>query len=673
MTVVTHRPGATTFASIALLVFVLISVWMIDTYMEGERSRDLQRWQDRLSVIAETKKRAIENWLQEQTAYLQELADNPLLQIYLSLDKGETGSSEVLKGQVSHLRNLVAATARRAGVFTRPETVVASQQAGNADGIAIFDSDLAMRMSTRGFPPDNLRVSEAITEAMTRNRVTVYGIYADVDNMARLVIVIPVRAVQSAAGSESRGAVVALINPENSLYKVVEEQWLTTTSDESLLVMGDEFSTSYISPLQQEYSLFYQVPISNRDNAANFARAQVGDFAVRQSYTGEEVLVTSRNINRTRWVLVQTIHTSEALRESAAHREFIYTVFLLVVFILTITFIAVWRHASSLQLKKMAQRLSERTDLLNTVTDNIKDKLFLLDQHNHLVFINRALAEAAEADSNSVRGKELSHLFSKETAASLQAMISSGQGQTVCELEMAGEPRTYHVATAELSSGQYRTSWLVVLHDITDLQQAQVRHEQLLEGVITTLVRLTDQHDPHCAHHSERTRDVCMAIADAMQLEATAKDALAMAAMLANIGKLNLPRELLTKMEPLTPEEASMMHDSNRHTVNILQSLVFDGPVVDIIAQKNEYLDGSGYPFGLGGDDILPTARILAVANAFVAMTSSRAYREGRPMHDVFDILYSETESRYDRAVVAALMHVAESRPDWSDWHSVTE
>ena len=95
--------------------------------------------------------------------------------------------------------------------------------------------------------------------------------------------------------------------------------------------------------------------------------------------------------------------------------------------------------------------------------------------------------------------------------------------------------------------------------------------------------------------------------------------------------------------------------------------------MIDIISQKNEFLDGSGYPAGLQGDAILTESRILSVANAFVAMSSARAYRQGKPVREVLDTLLAQADRRYDRQVIAALFHVAENRADWSSWQLATE
>jgi HD-GYP domain-containing protein (c-di-GMP phosphodiesterase class II) len=115
------------------------------------------------------------------------------------------------------------------------------------------------------------------------------------------------------------------------------------------------------------------------------------------------------------------------------------------------------------------------------------------------------------------------------------------------------------------------------------------------------------------------------------------------------------------------------MHRSVLDTIDILKGLEFDGPVIDIISQKNEYLDGSGYPEGIKGEAILAESRILSVANAFVAMSSARAYRQGKSVREVLDILLTQADKRYDRHVLAALFHVAENRADWNSWQVASQ
>jgi PAS domain S-box-containing protein len=473
------------------------------------------------------------------------------------------------------------------------------------------------------------------------------------------------------------GAVVAVINPQENLYRALEQHWLTTESDESLLISGDDFSTRYLSPLTGKFKIFHTVSRLNEDQAVNFARDRLGDFAMKTDYRGRQVLVTARKIADSDWILVQKIDASEALRESNAHQELILTIFLLTVFIIGLSFVAIWRHATSVRLQKTTERLTARTALLNSVGNNISDHIFLLDKENSLILGNASLSRALGINVDEIKGKTLYHLFSADVAKRLLALRkltdSASTDNHVMEIEISDTTFSYDVSATSLQEGEYSGSTLYVLHDITTIKRAQEKHNRLLEGIIATLVHAVDMHDPHCANHSVRTREVAVAVAEAMGLDAERTRALGMAAQLANLGKLNLSRELLTKMQPLSNEEQMQMHRSVLDTIDILKGLEFDGPVIDIISQKNEYLDGSGYPEGIKGEAILAESRILSVANAFVAMSSARAYRQGKSVREVLDILLTQADKRYDRHVLAALFHVAENRADWNSWQVASQ
>lgn len=664
-------------AIILLGAFLAISIWLIIKYVENERERDLFKWQDRLSILAESHKRSVEEWLAGQIKNLEELGQNPLTQIYLSMAAVATGEqTERERGQTAHLRNLLMTTARRSELFVKPQQISSNQVDSTKDGIAIVGSEGDLRISTRSFPVSNGRLLEAVKLAQRTRQASVYGIYSNEDREPRLIIAVPVMRVQAVAGSEDvAGFVVAVINPRLSLYKLLEQDWLTTATDEVLLVSGDNNSTVYISPLQDDYQLFHRAALSSELLASNFARMKTGGFDSKTDYRGIEVLVTARAIDRTNWVVVQKIDVSEALHESRLHQNFVLTVFLLAVFVVTAGFIAIWRHSSSLRLQKITQRLAARTALLNAVGDNIRDHIFLLDADENIIFINKTLADCIGVHYEDIVGKSLHHIFSLETTESLLDLKKSGEHgvikNRIMMLPIADDEHVYHVSLVALTQGDYKNALLYVLHDITELKATQDRHNRLLEGLIATLVYATDKHDPHCAHHSERTRQVSVAIAQAMGLPEDRIDVLSMAALLANIGKLYLPREILTKLEPLTDKEERMLQQHVSYSVDILKDLEFDGPVIKIIEQKNERPDGKGYPAGLMADDILQEAKIIAAANAFVAMSSARAYRPGKPMSEVIDTMLEQADRAFDRNVIAALFHVAENRADWKSWQVV--
>jgi HD-GYP domain-containing protein (c-di-GMP phosphodiesterase class II) len=158
------------------------------------------------------------------------------------------------------------------------------------------------------------------------------------------------------------------------------------------------------------------------------------------------------------------------------------------------------------------------------------------------------------------------------------------------------------------------------------------------------------------------------ALAVALGLSETERRSLVMAATLANIGKIMVPAELLSRPDALSAQEQARVRQHVEDGLNLLRGLDFDGPVLETIAQKQELLDGSGYPRGLKGDEITLPGRILGVANTFVALVSARAWRPGMEVRAAVAELMKDAGTRYDRKVLAALAHVVEQHPGWEEW-----
>jgi len=116
------------------------------------------------------------------------------------------------------------------------------------------------------------------------------------------------------------------------------------------------------------------------------------------------------------------------------------------------------------------------------------------------------------------------------------------------------------------------------------------------------------------------------------------------------------------------PADRDLLRRHVDFSLQLLSGLDFDGPVLDVIAQKQELLDGSGYPRGLTDQEMTLSGRILSVANAFVALVSARAYRQGVTIDAALEELLKGAGTHYDRRVIAALFHVAANRQDWTRW-----
>ncbi|MFM8276045.1 MAG: HD-GYP domain-containing protein [Cyanobium sp.] len=149
----------------------------------------------------------------------------------------------------------------------------------------------------------------------------------------------------------------------------------------------------------------------------------------------------------------------------------------------------------------------------------------------------------------------------------------------------------------------------------------------ILDGVISSLVALMQARDPYTQAHQMRVAALCRAIATDMGLEADQIEGLYVAALLHDIGKVSIGQELLTKPTRLKPEEFQLIKTHVQTSYEVLRPIAFPWPVATIAYQHHERLDGSGYPQGLHGDQILPEAQILALADTVESMACDRPYR----------------------------------------------
>jgi len=246
-------------ASILLICFLALSIALVKHYVASEKERDLKKWEDQLSVLAQAQKRSVESWLEMQFKNLKELSENPLLQIYLTMrSRGDNKDLEVQRGQEGHLKNLLLITANRSGLFSGAQSKVAGESKSLRVGMAILGSQGQPLMSTQPFPASDANIQLAFNRANKPGKIIVHGIYRNNSQEPRLIILAPVTTIQAVRGSKVfPGAVVFVINPENSLYKILKQNWLTTSTDETLLVTGDESTTSYLSALLEQSAPYF--------------------------------------------------------------------------------------------------------------------------------------------------------------------------------------------------------------------------------------------------------------------------------------------------------------------------------------------------------------------------------------------------------------------------------
>ena len=204
-----------------------------------------------------------------------------------------------------------------------------------------------------------------------------------------------------------------------------------------------------------------------------------------------------------------------------------------------------------------------------------------------------------------------------------------------------------------------------VLTDITELKQAEgrltdslTRLQVVTEGVIDAISRTVEVRDPYTAGHERRVSQLAVAIARELGLDEERTEGLRVAGELHDVGKIIVPAEILASPGRLTEWEFALIKAHSETSFEILQSIDFPWPLAEMARQHHERMDGSGYPQGLAGEEILLEARILAVADVVEAMSSYRPYRPALGMDAALAEIEANRGRLYDAAVVDGCLRV---------------
>ncbi len=184
--------------------------------------------------------------------------------------------------------------------------------------------------------------------------------------------------------------------------------------------------------------------------------------------------------------------------------------------------------------------------------------------------------------------------------------------------DASGRPQwyvTFVVSLAEVHRAQNTLSMLAA------------KQEHIYGKTVQVLSRAVEARDPYTAGHQENVSALCVQIGERLTLDASRIQGLYLAGIVHDIGKISVPAEFLSKPTRLTPLEWSFIQNHAETGYNILREVDTPWPLAEIVYQHHERIDGSGYPRGLSGDDILLEARIIAVADTVDSMTKPRPYR----------------------------------------------
>lgn len=193
--------------------------------------------------------------------------------------------------------------------------------------------------------------------------------------------------------------------------------------------------------------------------------------------------------------------------------------------------------------------------------------------------------------------------------------------------------------------------------------QVQIhRLEQAMAGTVSAVSSIMDLRDPYTAGHERRVGEVASAIAVELGLEPDRVAGIKIAGALHDVGKVTVPAEILAKPGRLSPVEFELVKTHALHGFEVLRPIEFAWPVALVALQHHERVDGSGYPQGLRGEEILLEARIMAVADVVESMASHRPYRPALGIEAALREVESQAGKLYDADVVGACLRLFRER-----------
>lgn len=667
-----QRARRTMFGVLAVLaVFAAIAIGLAINFVADERARALQQWQVRLGIVADSRSGDVAQWLDQQFATLTSLSQNASLQLYVSGLTATAGVKDTEAVEGGYLRNLLIATAQRDGfIASRPKQQInANVASAGTAGLVILDANGRPLVGTPGMPALPPEFRAAMAQSVS-GRPGLVDMQLGSQALPVIGFVAPIYSIEGDAGiSPSIGFIAAQKEVGADLFGRLAQPGDTSDTAETYLIRRNGDEVTYLTPLADgSEPLRRSLSLATPDLADSLAIQHPGDFGQSRDYRGHDVLFTSRLIAGSPWVLVRKIDRTEALGDSDHRLTVILTVLMVGVGGAIALSLALWRQGTSVRLAKavsrnnaIMQRMQETALFLQLVSDAQPTVIATVDQDGRYTFANRKAALEVGSTSQALIGKTIGEVLGPYKANLYNELNLSSlkTDRAISETHRfdGDPPRIVRADHIPLKEDGQPTGVLMIEQDVTDLFRERDRAAKTLEGLVTTLVGLLDSRVPFSSNHSLRVALVSKAIAAEMGASETEIRTAEVTGNLINLGKLLVPHEILIKTSGLNDEERELVRRSLLDTAKMLEGVDFDIPVAQALSQTQERWDGQGYPSGLKANEIGLPARVVALANSFVSLTSARSFRAAMSFEKACDILLKDADTQYDRRAVAALMN----------------
>lgn len=636
----------------ALLVIALVVIAGALVYWAlGNRERQLfGDLQQRAEIHSSTRAEILKTWLGSLGISGQRLSRSDLFRLFAA----EVGLAGGLPSQNSPLSVQVPYMIQAVTEYARQEGLIGAYLVDRR-GRAILASSGAPAL-TKAQRDAAVAAHASKSRRVTPARETGRGLTVDV-----ILPVAPPQEKNPATPATVAGVFVFTTSIQAALGDILMPSPLLGASDRTRLIQVAGKARLELDPRAQPSLAprqWGEVPRAGENLA----------FGLRPSAAGDAPVFSSGAwVSGMPWLVVHEVDAGLALSSLGEYRWGVIGFAVAVTLLLVAAFTAFWWHQASDhsralagQYKDLGGRINAQRRFLENVMRTLTEMVGLKGTGGSYVYVNPSFAEAVGRSQDAVTGLDDSEIFGRGTAQVLE--------KTDAQARDAGKPvmieRVIHLPTGprhlQFTKVPYReeagkpTGILSVARDVTELREAEAKRQAAFQQMTGALVRTIENVDPFLAGHTRNVHEVGLAIAERLGLQAEEVATIDIAAMLAQIGKVSIPREIVAKSERLTAGEFDIMKTHVDNAMAVLRGVDFGLPVVETLAQVYERLDGSGYPKGLAGDQLSLPARILGVADVFCARLERRSYRDPISPQEAISVL-ADNAGKYDSRVVDAL------------------
>lgn len=647
------------FGLLALVVLIFGSFFISSQVIEGEKQNLEHHLKQQIEVLTLERANVISEWLAGILKQSRSITQNDIFRLY---------AAEQDKGEEDKTPNTPSAYADQLPYMINALTdfVHDSDYHGaymlNRDGETFLTS-----MDAK--PLENEQKLEALR--LFDNGQASFSIIRNQSEGLEFDLFVPVFPAESAADANKISSVFIFTIPVKEQFKLMLHDKPANALEGQYFLFQKTFDARIeeVRLLNAETVLESALPVSV------FSGMTI-DFAKRADFNGQEdVYSYGTAIKNTPFYLVW--QTPESVATATIDKFALNTYLVAVFFVLTLitAFGAFWWRSNSDhnkiladQYAKFAHKLSKQKTMLDSINNTIKEFITLKDRYGKYIYANPAFAEAVGSSVENILGQDDTAVLGHGTAMKLEKLddlvISSKESLSVVdEIYLQGEKRHLQISKFPVfTTGEEEDdrNIITVARDITDLVEEQARREKSTRQTVLALIRAVELRDPHLAGHSKRVAEIGALVANEIKPDPKIRRTVEIAATLSQVGKLDIPTEILTSETRLTDEQFEIMKRHVSNAEKIIADIDFDVPVLESISHMYERLDGSGYPRELEDDEISLEGRILGVCDYFCARIEPRSYRQAILPKDALKYL-EQNSNKYDPKVVQALRTVIHS------------